>query len=125
MGKNLNFVMIEGNLTRDPEFGEASNGSSMARFTVANDRSYKHNGEWEKETNFMNVVGWSYTAEKIRKQDLRRGFRVRVQGRIDQTTLTSKEGNRINSISIIASNVDLLDKPRSAAEQSAGDQAAA
>lgn len=116
MSKNLNVIFLEGNLTKDPEYGETSTGAPMARFTVANDRSFLKNGKWEKDTNFINIVCWGNTADLVQQRQLGKGYRVRIQGRIDQASLTSKEGNRFNSISIIAQTVDLLSKPKSAEE---------
>ena len=41
MAGNLNKVFLLGNLTRDPELRHTANGSSVASFSVAVNRTYK------------------------------------------------------------------------------------
>jgi len=50
MSANLNKVFLLGNLTRDPELRHTAQGTAVASFSVAVNRSYKGNdGDWKKE----------------------------------------------------------------------------
>ncbi|MCK4906667.1 MAG: single-stranded DNA-binding protein [Spirochaetes bacterium] len=54
--KNLNFIILEGNLVKDPEYKETDSGMPMCRFVVANNYSFKKEGEWIKDVNYFNIV---------------------------------------------------------------------
>ena len=55
-----NKVFLIGRLTRDPEVRVTASGISLARFTVAVDRSGNREN---KITDFINIVVWRRTAE--------------------------------------------------------------
>ena len=46
---NLNSVLIEGNLTRDPELACTPKGTAVCRFSIATNRFYKQEEEYQKE----------------------------------------------------------------------------
>ena len=51
-------TVIKGNVTADPELKYSSNGNARLLFSVASNRNFQVNGEWQKETSFFNVVAW-------------------------------------------------------------------
>ena len=114
--KNLNFILVEGNLVRDPEFRATDSGLPMCRFTVANNYSFKRNDEWVNDVNFINIVTWSKTAENC-GQYLKKGHPVRIKGRIDQSYIKREDGRSINMIDVVAQSVEFL--PRSHRETEA------
>ena len=61
MAYSYNKVTLVGNLGRDAEVKYTPSGKSIINFSVATTRSWKdqQSGEWKKETNWSNVVGWS------------------------------------------------------------------
>ena len=91
--RGLNRAIVAGNLTRDPEVRQTVNKHSIARFTVAANRSYKDsNGEYKETADFINVVVWGAFAENCRKY-LKKGSPVLVEGRIQTTTYDAKDGS--------------------------------
>jgi single-stranded DNA-binding protein len=62
---NLNSVLIEGNLTRDPLLTSTSKGTPYCAFTIASNRFYKHDVGLEKEVSFLEVESWAKLAEHV------------------------------------------------------------
>ena len=101
---DLNTVMIEGNLTHDPELKYLSTGTAKCSLSLGVNRSFRQNGEWKKEASFFDVVLWAklaqYYAEKLTK-----GTRVRVIGSLKQERW-QKDGKNYSRVLIIADRVD-------------------
>lgn len=79
--RNLNKVMLIGNLTRDPEMRYTPQGSAVASFVIATNRQWMTDGEKKEAADFHNVVAWNKLAE-ICGQLLKRGTKVFVEGRL-------------------------------------------
>jgi single-strand DNA-binding protein len=56
---NLNSILIEGNLTRDPLLISTAKGTSHCSFTIATNRFYRHDAGLEKEVSFFEVETWA------------------------------------------------------------------
>jgi len=96
---------ITGNLTSDPELKYASNGSARLTFSVASNRRYQKDGEWQEETSFFNVVAWRNTAEHAARV-LEKGLPVVVKGRLEQRSWEDKETQQKRStIELIADTI--------------------
>lgn len=117
---NLNSVLIEGNLTRDPELKYTPKGSAVCSFVLASNRYFKQDGETQKEVAFFEVTTWSRLAE-VCGEYLKKGRGVRVVGRLKQDRWTSPEGQGRSKISIVAEHVEFKPqmkegKPKDAAK---------
>jgi single-strand DNA-binding protein len=111
---DLNKVMILGNLGRDPEMRFTANGSSVTTFTVAANRNYRRpDGEWEKETEWFNVVTWNQLAERC-SQMLQKGSRVYVEGRLHSRSWDGQDGQRHFRTEVIANSVSPQDRREAA-----------
>ncbi|MEG2054556.1 MAG: single-stranded DNA-binding protein, partial [Oscillospiraceae bacterium] len=62
----LNIVALQGRLTADPELRQTQSGISVARFTLAVDRSFAKAGE-ERKADFINCLAWRQTADFVCK----------------------------------------------------------
>lgn len=90
-------LTIAGNLTRDPEVNVVGSGATIAKFSIAVERSWKTEaGEWDKATSFVDVVCWRNLAEDVEKL-LQKGMRVVVTGRFDQQSWDDKETGKTRS----------------------------
>jgi single-strand DNA-binding protein len=62
---NLNSILIEGNLARDPEFRTTPKGTALCTFSLASNRYFKQDDNLEKEVSYFNVETWTKLAENI------------------------------------------------------------
>ncbi len=108
---SLNSVLLEGNLTRDPEFTSTGKGTSVCHFSVAANKYYKKDNENQKEVSYFDIEAWAGLADNC-NQYLAKGRGVRVVGRLKQDRWIDKDtGDNKQRIKIVADHVDF--KPQS------------
>ena len=74
----LNKVILMGRLTAEPELRRTTSGTAVTSFSLAVERSKSKDGS--KETDFIDIVAWSGTAELVCKY-LGKGRMVVLCGR--------------------------------------------
>lgn len=102
---SLNSILIEGNLTRDPELKSTPKGTPVCSFSVASNRFYKQDEEYQKEVSFFDVEAWAKLAESCAEY-LEKGRGVRVVGRLKQDRWQDQEGNPRSKVKIVAEHVE-------------------
>ena len=102
---SLNSILVEGNLTRDPELKTTPKGTSVCSFSVASNRFYKQDQEYQKEVSFFDVETWAKLAESCAEY-LEKGRGVRVVGRLKQDRWQDQEGNPRSKVKIVAEHVE-------------------
>jgi single-strand DNA-binding protein len=102
---NLNSILIEGNLVRDPEMSYTPKGVAVCKFTVASNRFYKQEEELQKEVSYFDVTTWTRLAE-VCGEYLKKGRGVRVVGRLKQDRWTDQEGKGRSKVYIVAEHVE-------------------
>jgi len=102
---NLNSVLIEGNMVRDPLIRSTPKGAQVCNFSIASNRYYRQDSNLEKETGFFEVEAWGKLAEACGSQG-HKGRGVRVVGRLKQDRWTGSDGKNHNKISIVAEHVE-------------------
>ena len=102
---NLNSVLIEGNMVRDPLMRSTSKGTSVCNFTIASNRFYKQDTNYEKEVGFFDVETWGKLADACSSLG-KKGRGVRVVGRLKQDRWTGNDGKNHNKIAIVAEHVE-------------------
>ncbi len=100
-----NTVVIDGNLTKDPELKETPKGTPVCTFSVASNRYYKAGEETKQEVSFFDVEAWSALAERC-GSSLKKGQGVKVAGQLRQDRWTDGEGKNHSRVKIVASYVD-------------------
>lgn len=105
----LNSVLIEGNLTRDPELKYTARGTAICTLSIAHNRFFKRNTEWEKEASFFDAVVFGRQAETC-SEYLSKGRGVRVVGRLKQECWQDTQGNNRSKIRIVAEHVEFKSK---------------
>ena len=108
---NLNSIILEGNLTRDPVMDKTPKGTAVCHFTVASNRYYKSEGERQEEVGFFDVEVWSRLAETC-SEYLMKGRGVRVVGRLKQDRWSSAEGEPRSRIHIVGEHVEFRARPK-------------
>jgi single-strand DNA-binding protein len=103
---SLNSILLEGNLVRNPELTYTPQGTPVCKFSIASNRFYKQDDEFQKEVSFFNVTTWSKVAETCGEK-LKKGRGVRIAGRLKQDRWADPEGKSKSSIHIVANYVEL------------------
>src|SRR5919107_3989337 len=106
---NINRVILTGNLTRDPELRSLPSGMSVCSLRIASNTRRKDNstGEWVDKPNYFDVTIWGRQGENA-AQYLSKGRPVAVDGRLEWREYQDKDGNKRQSIDIIADAVQFL-----------------
>ena len=99
----LNSVVIMGRLTSDPSMKSTPNGTPVASFRIAVDRTFQPKGQ-EKQTDFIDIVAWRNTAEFIGKY-FRKGSMIVIQGSLQTRQYTMKDGSKRTAVEVIANEV--------------------
>ena len=102
---NLNSVLIEGNLVRDPELSYTPKGTAVCKFAVGCNRQWKQDDEVQKEVSFFDISTWTRLAE-VCGEYLKKGRGVRVVGRLKQDRWTDPDGKPHSRVEIVAEHVE-------------------
>jgi single-strand DNA-binding protein len=102
---NLNSVILEGNLVRDPDANLTPKGIPVCKFALACNRYYKQDGIRQNEVSYFDVEVWSRVAEACEKH-LKKGRGVRVVGRLKQDRWTDDEGQSHFKVKIVGEHVE-------------------
>jgi single-strand DNA-binding protein len=89
-------ITVIGNLTADPELRFTPSGAAVASFTVASTPRTldRQTNEWKDgEALFLRCSIWRQAAENV-AESLTRGMRVIVQGRLQQRSYETREGEK-------------------------------
>ena len=101
----LNSNSIVGRLTDDPDLRYLDDGTAVANFTVAVNRSYDR-----EKTDFIDCVCWRKTAE-FAADYLRKGNITAVDGKIQTRTYEDKQGNSRKKTEIRCDNIQPIEWP--------------
>jgi single-strand DNA-binding protein len=124
---NLNSILIEGNLVRDPLYRTTPKGTPVCSFTLASNRFFKQDSGLEKEVSFFDVETWAKLAENCYNIG-HKGRGVRVVGRLKQDRWNGSDGKAHSKVTIVAEHVEFrpdFKKEDSDTEVSAGMENAA
>jgi single-strand DNA-binding protein len=106
---NLNSILLEGNLVRDPEISYTPKGTPVCNFSVACNRYYKQEEELQEEVSYFDVTVWNRLAE-VCKEYLAKGRGVRVVGRLKQDRWEDNDGKTRSKVHIVAEHVEFKPK---------------
>jgi single-strand DNA-binding protein len=106
---NINRVILTGNLTRDPELRSTSSGLSVCSLRIASNtrRKNQSTGEWEDKPNFFDVTVWGAQGENCARF-LAKGRPVALDGRLEWREWENQQGEKRQSVEIIADAVQFL-----------------
>ncbi|TDC63318.1 single-stranded DNA-binding protein [Actinomadura sp. GC306] len=89
-------ITIVGNLVEDPNLRFTPSGQAVASFRIASTPRFfdRQSGEWkDREALFLTCNVWRQAAENV-AETLQRGMRVIVQGRLQQRSYETREGEK-------------------------------
>ncbi len=107
--RSLNKVMLIGNLTRDPELRFTANGTPVATFSLATNKSWRDaNGDLQESAQFHNIVAWGKMAE-ICQQILAKGMLTYVEGELVTRSWDGEDGVTRYKTEVKIAEMKLLD----------------
>jgi len=110
--------MLIGRLGRDAETRFTTNNVSVTNFTLATDHSYKgKNGDWVNETTWHNIT--SFNLSDYFKENLKKGRKFYVEGRLTKRDYTDKEGIKRYSTDVLSERLIPLEPVSGAATEEA------
>ncbi|MDR0301829.1 MAG: single-stranded DNA-binding protein [Treponema sp.] len=102
---NLNSILIEGNLVKDPLLRSTQRGTQVCTMRLASNRYFKQETGYEKEVSFFNVESWSRLAESCYNKG-KKGRGVRVVGRLKEDRWTGADGKPLSRVTIVAEHIE-------------------
>lgn len=101
-----NTVVLVGNCTADPELRFTASGQALATFSIAVNRRWQNRqtGAQEEQVSFFEVKCWQQLAENV-AETITKGTRVLVNGRLEQSSWQTKEGDKRYKIEVVADEV--------------------
>jgi len=108
MARDLNKVLLIGNLTHDPEVRETPSGHPVCGFRLATKRVWTtENGEKKEQAQYHRIVAWDALADLCGKY-LRKGSRVYVEGRLVNREY-EKDDEKRTATEVVIDDMILLD----------------
>ena len=105
-----NNVTLVGRLTHEPELRYTAKGQAICRFSIAVNRRYKDtSGNWKDDASFIPVIVWGDAATRCGEK-LKKGLPVHVEGRLQSRAWETKEGQKRNSLEVVARRVQFLSR---------------
>lgn len=117
--KSVNKVTLIGNLTRDPELKYTPQGTAVASFGLATNRTWATaTGEVKEDVQFHKIVAWQKLAELCQKL-LSKGRKIYLEGRIAYRTFVGSDGMQRTMTEIIMDDFVIFDDRRKMEEAAA------
>jgi single-strand DNA-binding protein len=108
---SLNYVVLLGRVTMDPDLRYTPKGAAVLSFRVAVDRAWKDKAtdEWKREASFFNVNIWGQAAERL-SETMKKGSAVLVEGQLRSRSYETQAGDKRYVVEIWSSRTQVLDK---------------
>ncbi len=101
-------LILIGNLGSDPELRYTADGTPVASFSVAVNRTWtKEDGSHGDETTWFRVTAWRKLAETV-NQYLKKGRQVLVVGRVSARGYVGADGTPRASLEVTAETIRFL-----------------
>jgi single-strand DNA-binding protein len=117
----INYVIVAGNLTKDPIFRQTTNNTPVVNFSIASNRKYKDStNQWQEDVCYVGIVAWNKLAESCRDR-LKKGSAVLVDGELQSRSWKSEEGHNRSIVEIKARRIQFLNKRGKSSENGNGE----
>ena len=106
----INYVIVAGNLTKDPIFRETTNKTPVVNFSLASNRRFKDStNQQQEDVCYVGIVAWNKLADSC-KDRLKKGSAVLVDGELQSRTWKTDEGHNRSIVEIKARRIQFLNK---------------
>ena len=106
----MNYVILTGRLTRDPEiyYKEEEESPFVARYTLAVDRWYGQSDKMEQTADFIPCAAFGKSAEFAKKY-LQKGSKIVLSGRLQSGNYFNQEGQKIYTLNVVAEKLEFAE----------------
>ncbi len=106
----INYVIVAGNLTKDPIFRQTTNKTPVVNFSMASNRRYKDSSnQWQEDVCYVGIVAWNRLAESCRDR-LKKGSAVLVDGELQSRSWKTDDVHNRSIVEIKARRIQFLNK---------------
>lgn len=106
----MNRVTLIGRMGSDPDLKTTTTGKQVCSFSLAVDKRFKPQ-DGSSDTDWFRVTVWGQPCEYVCNY-LGKGRLIAVDGRLQQRSYTTQEGQQREVVEIVADEVKGLDRPR-------------
>lgn len=103
----INNVVLVGRLTKDLDLKYTLNGTAVATFSIAVNRSFT-NQNGQRDADFINCVTWRKSAESM-ANFTRKGSLVGIEGHIQTRSYDNQQGQKVYVTEVIVESFSLLE----------------
>lgn len=108
--RDLNKVILIGNIGRDPDLRQTEKGSAISTFSLATNTTWvDREGVRAERTEWHNIVAWNRLAE-ICNQIIRKGDQIYIEGRLRTRSWTDEKGEHHHRTEVIAEQMIKLSR---------------
>src|ERR1700684_2476377 len=99
-------ITVVANVARDPELKSLNSGQAAVRLSIAVNRRWQNRQtqEWEERVSYFEVTGYGSMAENA-ANSLTKGTRVIVNGRLEQRSWETENGDKRSIVEINADEI--------------------
>lgn len=101
---STNMIILQGNVTKDPEVSTTQNGTTVMKFGLATSYSKKTEDGYEEVTTFHNIVGFGQSVDWLDGK-VKKGHKVMVIGRQENRSYETEDGQKKNWSEVIAETI--------------------
>lgn len=105
--RNINRVLLTGNLTADPELKTVANGTVVCRLRLANNQPEKQGDSWGDRVNYFDITVFGAQGENCARY-LAKGRPVAIDGRLRWEEWQTDDGGKRQATKIVADAVQFL-----------------
>lgn len=122
----VNMAEVVGNVTKEPELRQTSNGQHVATIRIATNRRWqdRNSGEQKEETEYHAIVVWGELAKEAAER-IKTGAKIYARGRLQTRSWETPDGEKRYSTEIVAEKVVLPGGKNEELAASAGSQGGA
>lgn len=114
--RNINRVVISGNLTRDPEWrGQQQNALALG-VAVNDERKNQQTGGWEEYPNFIDCVVFGNRARAI-ERFLSKGTKVTIEGKLRYSSWEAQDGTKRSKVEVVVDEIEFSNRQGDAGGQ--------
>jgi len=107
----VNVWAISGRLGHDPRLAATRDGTAVLNLSVAVDQRVKRDGQWTKDTLWVDVTLFGTRAEPLSRM-LRKGGMVGAHGRLGLRHYEARDGSQKTALELVAEDLEpLADAP--------------